>query len=58
MEPSEIFPDKFSCVYVREHNCLELIEIIQEAFTQVVPMKTWKMQKVHACVYIVLLNRQ
>jgi len=23
-------PDKISCVYVREHNCLELI---QEAFT-------------------------
>jgi len=41
-------PDKFSCAYVREHNCLELIEIIQEAFTQfghIVPTKTWKMQK-------------
>jgi len=55
-------PDKFSCDYVREHNCLELTEIIQEAFTQfghIVPMKTWKMQKIVRiipCVQLVWTN--
>ena len=55
-------PDKFSCVYVREHNCLELIEIIQEAFIQfghIVPTKTWKMQKtvrIIPCVQLVWTN--
>ena len=55
-------PDKFSCVYVREHNCLELIEIIQEVFTQfgqIVPTKTWEMQKIARiipCVHLVWTN--
>ena len=55
-------PDKFSCVYVREHNCLELTEIIQESFTQfscILPMKTWKMQKIVRiipCVQLVWTN--